>query len=98
MALTKRYQRFEPVTVRAATRLVRMARLGRITPTEVGRYIAILSAIDAHAGERGAQALCRIASRAAALGGSGVHGAPAPFRHRRAAPGCPGTLARQGVS
>jgi len=83
MSLTKRYQRFEPVTVRAATRVVRMGRMGRINRGEVVHYLRLLAAMDSHAGPRSGPALRRLAKRRASLHSEAIPGAPAPALVRR---------------
>jgi hypothetical protein len=76
-----RFERFDPVTVRAAARVLRVGRLGRITFPEVRCFLQHLA--DLHPGQRGAGAvgcLERLARWRASFGDPGV---PAIFRLRR---------------
>ena len=61
----KRYERFEPVTVRAAARLLRAGRTGLLTPVEADFYLAELVALDAYAGQGAQPGLRRLAQRTA---------------------------------
>lgn len=65
----QRHQSFEPVTVRAAARLVHFARIGRIQPYELDPYLAELVRMDTRAnGNHGLRSLRRLAFRHCALG------------------------------
>jgi hypothetical protein len=58
-----RYQRFEPVTVRAAARVLQLQRVGIVTAGEAQFYLQELADMDEHA-SRGAYAtLLRMAQR-----------------------------------
>ncbi len=61
----KRYERFEPVTVRAAARLLRAGRTGLLSAAEADFYLEELVALDAHAGPGARPGLRRLAQRAA---------------------------------
>src|SRR5688572_13422062 len=45
-----RYERFEPITVRAAARVLHLQRSGVVTPREARFYLSELAEMDAHAG------------------------------------------------
>lgn len=84
MSNEKRFQAYEPLTVRAAARLVHLTRLGQVAPWELDRYLSELMHLDTRARLRGdVRRLRRLAFRRCALG----HGVPvAPFaltRRRR---------------
>lgn len=76
----RRFQRFDPVTVRAAARVVRVGWLGRVSPAEVQCFLRHLA--DLHPGQsaRAAGRLCRLARWRAAFGD---HGVPPKFHMRR---------------
>jgi hypothetical protein len=80
MQRESQYLRFDPITVRAATRLVRLAEAGRLPSWEVSHYLRELAAMEPGAGARARHRLYRMAHRRAALGNAGV--APV-FRLRR---------------
>ena len=61
----KRYERFEPVTVRAAARLLKAGRAGLLFAAEAEFYLEELVALDAHAGSGARPGLRRLARRAA---------------------------------
>lgn len=61
----KRYERFEPVTVRAAARLLRAGRTGLLTAAEADFYLAELVALDTFAGHGARPGLRRLAQRTA---------------------------------
>jgi hypothetical protein len=56
-------KRFEPVTLRAAARVVRLYRAGELTGAEVTTYLRELAGLDAYAGPEDAAALWRLAGR-----------------------------------
>lgn len=80
MKRNSRYHRFEPITVRTATRVVHMGSMGRVSPQELGYYLRELAAMDSYAGPRAENALGRIAARRSSLGRTG---APGVFRMAR---------------
>jgi hypothetical protein len=57
--------RFEPITVRAAVRVIRLQRAGVVSGVEADFYISELAAMDRHTGARGAGVLARMARRQA---------------------------------
>jgi hypothetical protein len=65
-AAEQRYARFEPITVRAATRILQLQQAGVVTENEARFYVRELVAMDAHAGEGAFQSLLRAAQRRAA--------------------------------
>jgi hypothetical protein len=67
-AAPRRYERFEPVTVRAAARVLQLQRSGVIPATDAGFYLRELAAMDAHAGENAFESLLRAARRQEAVG------------------------------
>src|SRR4051812_11748619 len=62
-AVIKRYHRFEPITVRAAARLVRLARFNGITGREVLYYVRELAELDRSAGTGAHRRLMLLAKR-----------------------------------
>lgn len=68
----RRYVRFEPITIRAAARVVHLGRLGCLLPGEVTFYARELACLDAHAGPSAAPVLVRLATRLSALGLTGL--------------------------
>jgi hypothetical protein len=82
MQFTNRYHRFDPITIRAAARLVHMGRTGRLSEWEVRYYIRELTAMVPQAAPRASRALRRLAERRAALGHTGVP----PSSRRRSQP------------
>src|SRR5438067_57245 len=56
-----RYARFEPITVRAAARVLRLQRAGVVSAREAGFYLRELAAMDAHAGRGAFRSLVRAA-------------------------------------
>jgi hypothetical protein len=81
MLFRDRHYRFQPLTVRAATRALRMGQCGRLSEVEVIYCLQALAGLEPHARLDSGEALLRLARRAAAL----YHaGAPRPTgRHRR---------------
>jgi hypothetical protein len=77
--------RFEPITVRAAARVLQLQRAGVVSAAESRFYLRELAAMDRHAGSGAGPALRRMARRFASsrvLVRDG--GAPGPARGRRA--------------
>jgi hypothetical protein len=58
-----RYERFEPITVRAAARVLHLQRTGVVSPAEARFYLHELAAMDRHAGRDAAVGLARRARR-----------------------------------
>ena len=58
-----RYQRFEPVTVRAAARVLQLQRVGIVTAGEARFYLQELADMDEHAGRGAYITLHRMAQR-----------------------------------
>jgi hypothetical protein len=61
--LENRYERFEPITVRAAARVLHLQRTGIVTPAEARFYLQELTAMDAHAAPGSSPSLARLAER-----------------------------------
>jgi hypothetical protein len=80
MTTQRRYERFHPVTVRAAGRVMQLAHAGEIGFGEAGFYVRELAALDGRFGPGAFRALQRLATREASFGRTGV---PAPPRRRR---------------
>ena len=59
------YLRFEPITVRAAVRVIKLQRAGVVSSVEADFYISELAAMDRHTGSKGAAVLARMARRQA---------------------------------
>ncbi len=59
------YIRFEPITVRAAVRVIQLKRAGVISSVEADFYVSELAAMDRHTGAKSAAALARLARRQA---------------------------------
>jgi len=59
----QRYERFEPITVRAAVRVLQLQREGVVTVKETASYLRWLVAMDAHASEDAFPRLVRAAQR-----------------------------------
>ena len=76
MKRTRRYERFEPVTVRAAARLAHLSHNGRIPREEISAYFRNLASLDPHAGPAAPERLHRLARRRSTLGSTG---APSQF-------------------
>jgi len=76
----RRFERFDPVTVRAAARVIRVGWLGRVTSAEVRCFLQHLADFHPGQGQSAVGRLNRLARWRAALGDRGV---PAPFRLRR---------------
>lgn len=68
MNATQNYHRFDAITVRAATRLLRRARSGQVAVWEVDPYLQHLADMDSSARGHEYRALRRIARRRAACG------------------------------
>jgi hypothetical protein len=64
----QRYERFEPVTVRAAARVLQLQRSGVIPAADAAFYLRELATMDAHAGADSFESLLRAARRQAAAG------------------------------
>jgi hypothetical protein len=75
----RRY-RFEPLTVRAAARILDLAAAGSVTQWDARAYVQHLASIDRFAGSEASGSLYRLARRRAALGQTGVR---RPFRLQR---------------
>jgi hypothetical protein len=75
-----RFERFDPVTVRAAARVIRIGWLGRLSAAEIRCFILHLADLHPANGTRAAGSLTRLAQRQAAFGD---HGVPSAFRLRR---------------
>jgi hypothetical protein len=58
-----RYQRFEPVTVRAAARILQLQRVGIVTAEETRFYLRELADMDEHASRGAYSTLLRMAQR-----------------------------------
>jgi hypothetical protein len=80
-----RYERFEPITVRAAARVLQLQRAGVVTATEARFYLHELAAMDAHAGEGAFESLFRAARRCAATRPTAGR-APSPCSRRGSHP------------
>src|SRR5262245_3828858 len=59
----RRYQRFEPITVRAAVRVLQLQRAGVLSAAEAQFYLGELAAMDRHAGWNAFPILARRARR-----------------------------------
>lgn len=75
-----RFERFDPVTVRAAARVIRIGWLGRLSAAEIRCFILHLADLHPANGTRAAGTLTQLARRKAALG---HHGVPSAFRMHR---------------
>jgi hypothetical protein len=83
-----RFVRFEPVTIRAAARVIRISWLGRVSPAEVNCYLLHLADLHPGRGRSAVQRLARVGRWRAALGDQGV---PNNFRLRRSSRAMPGS-------
>ncbi len=82
MERQRRFNRFDPVTVRAAARLVTMGECGRLAPYEVAHYLRELADMVS-AAQRGSHlSLGRLARLRAAFGRTRLY--PRPAARRRA--------------
>jgi hypothetical protein len=72
-----RRHRFEPLTVRAAARIVDLASTGSLPHWDARAYVQHLASTDRYAGGESSRALYRLARRRAAHGHTGVR---RPFR------------------
>jgi hypothetical protein len=86
----RRFERFDPVTVRAAARVIRIGWLGRLSAAEIRCFILHLADLHPANGTSAAGPLTRLARRKAA---QGDHGVPPIFRMRR----CPRPVPGSGV-
>lgn len=84
----RRFERFEPVTIRAAARVIRISWLGRVSPAEVQCYLLHLADLQPGRSRNAVQRLARVGRWRAALGDRGV---PNNFRLRRSARAMPGS-------
>ena len=75
-----RRHRFEPLTVRAAARIVDLASAGSLPHWDARAYVQHLASTDRYAGYEASRALHRLARRRAAHGHTGVR---RPFRLER---------------
>jgi hypothetical protein len=75
-----RRHRFEPLTVRAAARIVDLAFTGSLAQWDARAYVQHLASTDRFAGGESSRALYRLARRRAAHGHTGVR---RPFRLQR---------------
>lgn len=78
-----RFARFEPVTIRAAARVLCLARSGAIHPWEEDAYLQDLLGLDCFANDRDWDSLRRMALRRARMGNAG---APREKHTRRRTP------------
>jgi hypothetical protein len=76
----RRYERFEPITIRAAARVVALAAAGRIETSDVAHHVAGLAILDTYNQGASPRRLFQLARRSAAFGPAGV---PAPRRGGR---------------
>lgn len=91
MQSNRRFDRFDPVTIRAAARVVRIGTRGHLAQCEVAAYLQELAHM-ASTGQPGAhRSLWRLARRRSELGRNGVYGV---LPSRRGALGRPRTMAR----
>lgn len=89
---SRRFERFDPVTVRAAARVIRVGWQGRVTANEVRCFLRHL--IDLHPGQRSQSVgrLTRLARWRAAMGDRGLpstfhmHRTPRPLSSRGGTP------------
>jgi hypothetical protein len=90
MQRSKRFQRFDPVTVGAATRVVRLGAVQHLPKWEVQYYLRELALMEPGATEHAHRRLWRLARRRAALGGGGVQAKAGRYRCERVevAPAC----------
>jgi hypothetical protein len=58
-----RYDRFEPITVRAATRVLQLQQAGVVSAPEARFYLRELVTMDRHAGPGALKSLTRVAQR-----------------------------------
>jgi hypothetical protein len=72
MTRRDRYHRFDPVTIRAAARVVSLGRAGHLAGWEVDYYLRELAAMEPGAGARAFRRLRRMARRWSVLGNTGV--------------------------
>ena len=79
MQRSKPFERFDPVTVRAATRVVRLGAVQHLPEWEVRYYLRELALMEPGAGRSAPRGLWRLARRRAAFGDGSV---PAAGRHR----------------
>lgn len=84
----RRFERFEPVTIRAAARVIRISWLGRVSDAEVYCYLMHLADLQPGHGSAAVRRLGRIGRWRAALGD---RGAPVNFRLRRSPRPMPGS-------
>jgi hypothetical protein len=95
MKRQSRFEKFEPITVRAAARVLYLGRTGRLSAPQVESYVRHLAAMDPHASPVAHGRLRRVARRWSCLGGTGV---PHRFQmSRRKGAGAPGTTVRKAV-
>ena len=80
MQRSKRFERFDPVTVGAATRVVRLGAARHLPEWEVRYYLRELALMEPGAGWSAHRRLWRLARRRAAVGCGGVQ--PSTGRHR----------------
>jgi hypothetical protein len=66
MRSEQRYERFEPITVRTAARVLQLQRAGVVSAREAAFYLRELLAMDAHADAEAFSALVRAAQLRAA--------------------------------
>jgi hypothetical protein len=84
----RRFERFDPVTVRAAARVIRISWLGRVSEAEVFCYLLHLADLQPGHGPGAVHRLWRLGRHRAALGDRGV---PTKFRLRRSVRSMPGS-------
>jgi hypothetical protein len=80
MHAKRRYERFDPVTVRAAARLIRFAQARGLSNAGLEAYLRELALLQPLAGPEAHRALERVAQRLAAFGRLGVS---TPFNKQR---------------
>lgn len=80
MHAKRRFERFDPVTVRAAARLVRFAQAQQLSAEGLDVYLRELALLQPLARPKAHQALARLARRLASFGRLGVS---TPFNKQR---------------
>src|SRR5579872_1227793 len=89
MQLKRRYDRFDPITVRAASRLVALWETRHLASWELDAYLRELAALVPGLGADAARPLKRIARRRSALGLAVI---PNSFRNGRRLGRMPGSI------
>ena len=83
MSNTSRFHRFQPITVRAAARLMTMASRGQLAECEVEHYLKAMVATEPNARPGAHKRLKSLARRVSALGHTGVLTSPRSAAQRR---------------